>query len=519
MQAKDAHEKSIAGAASIVGAATVLSRILGYIRDAVVAFSFGAGLYSDAFFMAFRIANLLRRLVGEGALTSSFIPIFTEELNVRSREEVKKLTSGVFTFFFIILVIISILGIVFSKEIVLYLSPGFATDPEKFTLTIRLTQIMFPYMVSIGLTAIAMGVLNSFKHFTAPALSPVFLNIAIIASVLALSPLLNMPVYSIAIGVLIGGTLQLLLQVPFLIRHDMMPRLRFHFKDPALKKILALMGPRTFGVGVYQMNLLVTTWFSSRLSDGSVSYLYYAGRLMEMPIGIFGVSVATAALPSLSEHVVKGDWKAFKDSLSFAVRIINFITIPATVGLFILSAPITEVLFKRGEFNAAATAGTTVALYYYTLGLVPVSMARMLTSVFYSLKDTATPVWIALVSFAANIVLSFTLVGPLKHGGLALAASLSAVIDAVALFIVLKYKVGKIGGRQILDSAVKSGAASAVMGVVIYILAFRTFGPHGKVFKTALVSVTLVIGMLTYIGTARVFRVPEISFLRRVLKK
>ena len=516
---KRAHEKEITGAASVVGAATVLSRVLGYARDAVIAFSFGAGLYSDAFFMAFRIANLLRRLVGEGALTSSFIPIFTEELNRRDKRQTRALVSSVFSFFVIALVILTVLGIIFSKEFVLYMSPGFASDPQKFSLTVRLTQLMFPYMIFIGLTAVAMGVLNSYKHFTAPALSPVFLSTSIMLSVLALSPFLRIPVYSIAIGVLIGGVLQLLLQAPFLMKYGMMPRFTLNFRDPALKKILALMGPRTFGVGVYQLNLLVTMWFSSQLSEGAVSYLYYAGRLMEMPIGIFGVSVATAALPTLSGHAALKDWENFKGSLSFAVRIINFITIPATVGLFVLSYPVTEILFRRGEFNVAAASATSVALYYYALGLAPVSLARMLTSVFYSLKDTVTPVWTALLSFTVNIVLCFVLVGPLKHGGLALAASLSAVVDAAALLIMLKLRLGRLGGRDILDSALRSTVASLVMGAVIYLLAFKTFAPHGLVSRAALLAFTLATGLLTYAVMARLLKVRELSFLKGVLRR
>ncbi|MBI5453945.1 MAG: murein biosynthesis integral membrane protein MurJ [Deltaproteobacteria bacterium] len=514
------HERKITGAASIVGGATVLSRILGYIRDAAVAYAFGAGLYADAFFMAFRISNLLRRLVGEGALTSTFIPIFTEEMGERSKESTRDLVSSVFTLFAIILIILTLLGVIFSREIVLLMSPGFATDALKFSITVDLTRLMFPYMVFIGLMAIAMGVLNSYRHFAAPAIAPVFFNIAIILCIFAVAPFLDTPVYALAIGVLLGGFLQMFLQVPYLKKYGMSPRPRFHFRDEAIKKIFILMGPAAFGMGVYQLNNFVILWFSSHLAEGSVSYLYYAGRLMELPLGVFGVAVSTAALPSLSEHVAKKDWEGFRSSLSFALRIVNFVTIPATVGLFVLSYPITEVLFRRGEFGAEASAGTAVALYYYALGLVPVSTSRILTSVFYSVKDTATPVWIAFFAFIANAVFCFILVGPMGHAGLALATSLSSAVNMVALLLVLKKRFGRFGGRLIFTSALKSSVASLIMGGAIYLIIFKAdFDLMGVMMKAVLLSFCLVIGLVVYIGAARALSTPEMTFLKGILKK
>lgn len=517
---KGSHEGRITGAASIVGAATVVSRVLGFVRDAAVAYVFGAGLFADAFFMAFRIANLLRRLVGEGALTSSFIPIFTEEKNSRTQEGTRALVSSVFTLIAIILIVLTVLGMIFSREIVLLMAPGFASDPEKFRATVTLTWMMFPYMVFIGLMAIAMGVLNSYRHFTAPALSPVFFNLSIIVCVFAVAPFLATPIYALAVGVLLGGFFQFAVQVPYLKRFGMAPRPLFDFKDPAIKKIFILMGPAAFGVGVYQLNIFVTLWFSSQLPEGAVSYLYYAGRLMELPIGVFGVAVSTAALPSLSEHAAKKEWDGFRDSLSFALRIVNFVTIPATVGLFVLSYPIIDVLFRRGEFGAAATSGTAIALYYYTVGLVPVSISRILTSVFYSLKDTVTPVWVAFVSFIFNVIFCFVLVKPLGHGGLALATSLSSVIGVVILLIVLRYRFGRFGGRLILSSALRSFAASAVMAGVIYFLVLEAgYGSLGTAARVALICVSLSAGVAAYLGLSKVFKVPELSFLKGFLRK
>lgn len=520
MPDKSSHERKITGAASIVGAATVLSRVLGYTRDAAIAYVFGAGMYTDAFFMAFRIANLLRRLVGEGALTSSFIPIFTDELNRRGKEGTRRLTSSLFTVFTIILLVLTVLGMIFSREIVWLMSPGFARDPEKFSITVNLTRLMFPYMVFIGLMAMAMGVLNSLRHFTAPAISPIFLSMAVIASVFVIAPFLHTPVYALAIGVIIGGALQFFVQLPYLKKHGFLPRPSLSFSDPAIKRIFVLMGPAAVGVGVYQLNIFVTLWFSSQLAEGSVSYLYYASRLMELPLGVFGVAVTTAVLPSLSEQVSKKEWDGFRRSLSFAVRIVNFVNIPATVGLFVLSYPIVDLLFRRGEFGAAAAGGTAVALYYYTVGLVPVSVSRVLTAVFYSLKDTATPVLIALVSLVFNVVFCFILVGPLSYGGLALATSLSAAVNCAVLLVVLKKRFGRFGGGLILASALKSAAASLVMGALIY-LVFRVAGFEGmgSAAKILVMALALVVGVVTYISSSRVLRTEEIAFLKGFLKK
>lgn len=514
------HEKKITGAASIVGAATALSRVLGYVRDAAIAYVFGAGLFADAFFMAFRISNLLRRLVGEGALTSSFIPIFTEEKGERSKEETRRLASSVFTLFALVLAALTVLGIVFSREIIGLMASGFAEDPAKFEITVTLTRLMFPYMFFIGLMAIAMGVLNSYKHFTAPAIAPVFLNLSLIACVFVLAPYLDLPVYALAAGVLIGGVLQFAIQVPYLNRYGMLPYPSFRFRDSAIKKIFILMGPATIGIGVNQLNNFISLWFSSHLQEGAVSYLYYAGRLMELPLGVFGVAIVTAVLPSLSEHAAGKDWDGFRRSLSFAVRLVNFVMIPATVGLIILCYPIVEILFLRGEFGVEDSAGTAIALYYYTAGLVPIAVARIVTSVFYSLKDTATPVWIAFVSMLFNVVFCFVLAGPMGHGGLALATTLSSAINCAILLVMLRRKFGRFGGKLILLSSLKSIGASVVMGIVIYLVAYGSgFSSLTGVWKAVLVMVSVGAGVVTYITAAKVLGVPELAFLKGILRK
>ncbi|OGP22256.1 MAG: murein biosynthesis integral membrane protein MurJ [Deltaproteobacteria bacterium GWA2_55_10] len=512
------HERRITGAATIVGAATAASRVLGYVRDAVLAYVFGAGFQADAFFTAFRISNLLRRLVGEGALTSSFIPIFTEEMNSRPKEGVRELASSVFSLFALILTVLTFLGIVFSEDIVRLMAPGFLADPEKFSLTVTLTKWMFPYMVFIGLMAIAMGVLNSYRHFTAPALAPILLNLAMITSVLVVAPFISSPAYALVGGVLAGGVFQLLLQFPFLKKIGMMPKLSFKWEDQAIKRIFLLMGPAALGIAVYQINLFVSLWFASPL-PGAVSYLYYAGRLIELPLGVFAVSVTTAVLPTLSEQVAKGDRDGVKKSLSFAVRLVNFVTIPATIGLIVLSYPIVELLFQRGEFTAQDSSGTAIAVFYYALGLVPIAIARILVSVFYSLKDTLTPVLIAIVAAVLNLVFCYVLVGPLAHGGLALASTLSAAVNCAFLFVILRMKFGRFGIKEMLISGIKSTAASVVMGILVYLLAFEAFDVTGGTGKVLVMAGCLGLGLVSYIAASKLMGVTELAFLKGFLSR
>jgi len=517
---RDNQSKKIAAGVSIVSGATVLSRILGYTRDMAIAYYFGAGALSDAFFVAFRISNLLRRLVGEGALTSSFIPIFLDERTRRSDEDLRGMVNGVFTLFTIILILMTIAGIFFSEDLVTLMSPGFLSHPEKFALTVNLTRLMFPYMVFVGLMAIGMGVLNSLKHFTAPALAPVFFNIAIISSILLIAPFLQQSVYALAIGVLIGGGLQFAVMLPWLKRYGFMPHLSFRLRDSAIMRIFKLMGPAAFGLGIYQLNIFIVLWFASSLSEGSVSYLYYAGRLMELPLGIFGVAISTVALPSLSEYAASKQWDAFMDSLSYALRLALFLTIPSAIGLIILCLPVIDTLFSHGEFRQGAAHATSMALYYYAPGLVPVAIYRILTSVFYSLKDTVAPMTVALCALIINVFFCFVLVGPLQHAGLALATTISAFFNMAALFFLLRKKIGLFEWRGLFISFIKNFAAAFVMGGAVYFIFYveglnKAVGP----LKALYLGGTILVGVAVYAGVSTVLKVPEVAFLKGFLFK
>lgn len=517
---KSRENEKVAKAAGVVGLATMLSRIFGFIRDMVVAGIFGAGLVTDAFFVAFRIPNLLRRLLAEGSLTVSFVPVFTEYLKQRSREEALELANVVFTALSIVLVIVSIAGVVFSPLIVTIMAPGFLKNPEQYELTVLLTRFMFPYIFFISLVALCMGILNSLRHFAAPALSPVVLNISMILAALLLGDLFAEPIYALAVGVLIGGVLQLAMQWPFLIRMGVRLKPDFHFRHPGLKRIGLLMMPAAFGAAIYQINVLIGTILASLLPKGSVSYLYYADRIVELPLGVFAIAVGTAALPSFSDQVARGEFDDFKKTISFSLRLILFITIPATVALLALRIPILSVLFQRGAFDAAATMQTADALLYYTLGLWAFSVIRIIVSAFYSLQDTRVPMKAAIVALIVNVVLSVVLMYPMKHGGLALATSIASAVNVIMLGIILKTRIGSYLNREFYNSLGKIGAASLVMwgGIMLVeiFIPWKITGPFdGRLlFLVASISV----GMATFFVMSWLLKCSEMVMVIRTIK-
>jgi putative peptidoglycan lipid II flippase len=458
-------------AAGIVGAATLLSRILGFVRDVVIAGFFGASLSSDAFFVAFRIPNLLRRLFAEGSLSIAFIPVFSEYLANSGKNEAFQLARSAVRLLSVLLAVVAVGGICLAPVIVRVIAPGFTAEPEKLALTITLTRIMFPYIFFIGLVALFMGILNVLGHFAAPAMAPVFLNIAMIGSVFLIAPLMIHPISGLAIGVLIGGLLQLLLQIPFLIKKGFFFWQKTKGLHPGLKRIGRLMLPAIFGAAVYQINILLGTLLASLLPEGSVSYLYYADRLVQFPLGIFAIAAATAILPSLSRQAAANDYEALKDTFIYAMRLVLFITIPSMVGLIVLRDPIVTLLFKRGAFDAETTKRTAEALAYYGVGLWAFSAVRIVVSTFYALQDTKTPVKMATVSIFTNILLGIILMGPMLHSGLALATSLSSMLNLGLLFWGLRRKLGSFGWQAITASAFRSLMCSLGMGVTVWTVA------------------------------------------------
>jgi len=508
-------------AAGVVGIFTFLSRILGLVRDILIANFFGSGMSADAFFVAFRIPNLLRRLFAEGSFSVSFIPVFTEYLQNKSKKEAFLLARVVLTFFVLIVTVITILGIILSPLIVRVIAPGFGGMGEKYALTVLLTRIMFPYIFLVSMLALFMGILNSLKHFAAPAIAPIFLNLSMITALLFITPYMRAPTIGLALGVIVGGVIQMALQIPFLMSKGLSFAPKWNLGHPALKKIGILMLPTIFGSAIYQINQLVGTLLASLLREGSISYLYYADRLVQFPLGVFAIAISTAVLPSLSREAANGDIIRLKQTLSHALRLTMFITIPAMVGLIVLRQPIIRLLFERGAFDSFTTIMTAQALLYYSLGLWAFAGLRVFVSAFYSLQDTKTPVKVAVVAMIINIVFSLALMGPLKHGGLALALSLASTLQLFMLIFLLRKRLGGIEGRVVMSSMVRSFISSIVMGICIYFLAFKIFGSilAQKTFNLALgILIIVCAGLVIYFISTHVLGSKELSSLKELLK-
>jgi putative peptidoglycan lipid II flippase len=515
------EQRRITKAASIIGMGTLLSRILGFLRDMVIANFFGAGMAADAFFVAFRIPNLWRRLVGEGSLTISFIPVYTEYLTHRSEEESRELTHIAFTIAGIILLILTILGILFSPILIRIIAPGFYRIPEKFQLTVALNQIIFPYLFFMGLFALCMGILNSLRHFFAPAFAPVFLNICIILSVFLFYRHFEQPVYTLAVGALAGGVIQLLFQIPFLLKKRVSFRFNFNYRHPAVKRIGSLMIPGLIGTAVYQLNVFIDTIFASFLPGGSVSYLYFADRLMEFPLGIFAIAIGMASLPSLSELASKGKMDELRETIFFTFRLVSFISIPALVGLIALKTPIINLLFQRGLFDYHATGMTAKALLFYSVGLWAIAGTRIVVPAFYSLQDTWTPLKIALICLGANVIFNAILIIPLKHAGLAFATSLSSTLNLILLFRKLGTKLEGINMMENMRPLVKIFLSALPMGFsAFFICSLGNWTTTGNVLeKIIILFVGIVVGLGLYLACSYWMKNEAMIFLMKMLKR
>lgn len=513
------ERKAITRAAGVVGFWTVLSRVLGFVRDMVIARFMGAGLGADAFFVAFRIPNLLRRLFAEGALTAAFIPTYVETLQRRGREEAGDLARQIFTVSGIILLCVTLVGIAACPWIVRAIAPGFFQDPEKFELTVHLTRIMFPYIFFISLVALASGVLNSVGHFAAPAAAPVILNICMIGSVLFTAASMNTGAsYALAWGVVIAGFLQLALQIPFLRRENISFKPSFDFRNPALIRIGKLFVPAALGGAVYQVNVMIGTILASLLQPGGVSWLYYADRLVELPLGIFAIALGTAVLPSMSRLADQGDLRGLTRSVSFSLRLIGFFTIPASVGLIVLREPVVATLFQRGKFTFIDTQATAYALLWYTVGLWAFSGLKVVTQAFFSLKDTKTPVKVSILAVAMNLVAGLILMVPMEQGGLALATSLSAAVNIVTLFLVLVRRLGTFPTRDLVLSLLRIGGASALMSApLFYGRSLADWSTGSNWYNLVVLSGCVSAGLLTFAAASFLLKSPEIKALRTLL--
>ncbi len=450
----------------IIGSATALSRILGFVRDIVIAAFFGTAIYAQAFVVAFRIPNLLRDIVGEGATNSALVPVLTEELHKNGKESFLRLSQVLFNIMFVTLLVLTAAGMLASPLIVRLIAPGFLADPEKFRVTVTLTRVLFPFLFLVGLWAYAMGVLNSLGKFASAAFGSCFLNLAMILSAV----MFGENVFGLACGVLVGGLLQFLIQLPSLYSVGWKLRLTAKFDHPQARKAGVLIVPRVLGACVYQFNVFISTILASLsaiVGEGAVAAIYYANRIWQLPLAIFGIALAQAALPTMSKHMAGNDTVKMKETVQFSLKMVFFILVPSSIGLMMLATPITRVLFERGAFTSYSTSITSGALFFYSFGLVACGGLKVLANAFYAMGDTRTPVKAAFYSVILNLILNLALMWPLKVGGLTLANSIAVTFNFAMLYILLVKKLGDFGSMHVRESFFKVLGASAVMAMAI----------------------------------------------------
>ncbi len=423
---------------AIVGLMTLLSRISGLARDVIIANFFGAKDQTDAFFVAFKIPNYFRRLFAEGGFSQAFVPVLSEYKNVKDETETQELIDYVCGTLAGILFLITVIGIIAAPILIYVFASGFSSQEGKFELTVDMLRITFPYLMLISLTAMAGGILNTYKRFTVPAFTPVLLNISIILAVIVLAPKLEEPITALAWGVLIAGIVQLAIQLPFLMQIRKLPKPKFQWRHSGVQKVFKLMLPTLFAGSVAQINIMISMIIASWLVSGSISWLYYSDRLMEFPLGVFGIALATVVLPHLSEQHVKGSPNEFAKLMDWALRWVFIIGMPAAVALIIISRPLISTIYFHGEFTANDLVMSQQSLVAYAIGLMSLILVKVLSNGFFARQDTKTPVRIAVFAMVVNIILSLLLVFPLKHAGLALATSLAATVNAGLLFYTLK---------------------------------------------------------------------------------
>lgn len=506
--------RALAKSAGTISGFTAASRVLGFVRDLVIATTLGTGVGAEAFVVSFKIPNALRDLVGEGAANSAIVPVLTE-CHEKKKEEFWALVSTLFLISAAVLAVLSTLGVLFAPQIAAVLAPGFirSADPSKFPLTAHLTRVIFPYIFLIGLSALAMGVLNSLREFTSSALGPVLMNISMIACGYFFERIWG-PM-ALVVGVLAGGALQLACQVPPLLANG------FHFVRPRVlhdyaRKIGRLLIPRAMGSAIYQVNVFVDSIlasFESIVGPGGQSALYYSNRLFQLPLAVFGIALAQAILPTFSTQVLREDREGFRQTFSLAVRSLMLIVLPAAVGLAVLCRPIVRIIFQHGRFNAASTAITSSALFFYAFGLLSCCLVKILVNAFYSMQDTRTPVKTMAVSVAVNVLLCLVFMRPLKIGGLTLASTLSATLNMALLYHFLKKKMGDLEEKRIAVSFAKILAAAVLMGAAAGAYDRFVLEPRAAAATSAqacCLAAGIGLSVLVYLALAFLMKIEEI---------
>jgi putative peptidoglycan lipid II flippase len=517
----------LARSAGVIGIATMASRLLGVAREAVLARTFGAGLEMDAFNIAFKIPNLLRDLFAEGAMTAAFVPAFTRTLSAQGRDAAWRLGNLVINAQLLVTGGLVILGIVFAFPITSTIAPRFADVPGKLELTTLLTRMMLPFLTTVAIAVAMMGMLNALNRFFVPALSPATFNVATIVCALALTPVFGgwgLPgVLSLAIGTLLGGIGQVLLQWPSLRREGFRYRPAVDFRDPELREVLRLMIPATLGLAAVQINVAVNAYLAASQEQGAVSWLNYAFRLMYLPIGLFGVSIATAALPDISRQAVAEDFAAIRRTVSSGLRLMLMLNVPATVGLLVLAEPIVSLILEGRRFTPVDTSRTAAALMFYAPGLIGYSAVKIASPTFYSLRDSRTPVTVSIISVLTNLALNLSLVRVMGFRGLALGTAIAAMVNAGALLWLLGRRLQGLERGRIAVAFAKITVASALMGAAAWFTSgwLQDALPGRQlIWKAVQVFGAIAVGILVLAASAKALRIAEFDeALKRVLRR
>ncbi|MGQ9589119.1 MAG: murein biosynthesis integral membrane protein MurJ [Planctomycetota bacterium] len=508
--------ESLARSAGVVGVAATSSRLLGVVRDLTLAFFFGAGRDMDAFNVAFRIPNLVRDLFAEGAMTSAFVPTFTRQLALHGREAALRLGNHVVNGLLIVTGVVVFAGVLCARPLVVLLAGDYAEIPGKLELTVGLTRVLFPFLTLVAVAAACMGMLNSLGKFFVPSLSPAAFNVAVIFAAVALVPQAPAvgvePIYAIAAGALLGGLGQILLQWPVLAREGFRYRPVFDPKDDALQRVLALMVPATLGLAAVQVNLLVATVLATGDEPGAVSWLNYAFRIMYLPIGLLGVSIATAALPGISREAARSDLGALRAKVAHALRLTVVLNVPAAAGLAVLADPIVRLLFERGRFGPLDTASTAAALRFYAPGLFGYSVVKLAAPSFYALGESRKPVAASVAAVALNVPLNIALASCMGFRGLALGTGLAALFNSGLLLAFLRRKIGGLGGARTASTALKTAAASAIMAAAAWAAergASSLLPGRSSLLEAVRLSAAVLAGVTAFTATARALGIEE----------
>lgn len=511
----------IARAAGLAGSATLASRLLGLVREQVLAALFGAGNEMDAYLVAFRVPNLVRDLFAEGAMSAAFVPTFTKHLALRGKDDAWRLGNNVLNTLLLVTGVLVALGIVFAQPLVSLYAERFADVPGKLELTIRLARIMLPFLMLVAVAAAVMGMLNSLRHYFVPAIAPATFNLVAIVFALALTPVMpsfGLPrIMALAIATVVGGLTQVAVQWPSLRCEGFRYRFVIDLGDPGLRRVLVLMGPGTMGLAATQLNLFVSTLLATTQGTGAVSWLQYAFRVMYLPLGLFGVSIATAVLPEAARHAAVNDRASIRDTVTRGLALMALVNIPATCGLIALAPEIIRLLFERGRFTADDTAATAFALRLYAVGLLGYSTTRIATPVFYALGRSRVPVALSSAAVAVNIGLSIVLVRTLGFGGLALATSLAALANASVCVLLLRRQLGGLHGGRLAATVGKVTLASAAMTLAVVtvnraLYDFASGGSSGT--RAVALLAAIAAGVAALVLTARLLRIEPFDELR-----